>query len=175
MYICLQNRVYIPPKVNIYSLFLSKTFQGVVLWKFSKNSSWILSVWGAFCVLSSRENDSLALYSRELCAWSCLQEQFVEGRWEQHSYLSYLFELVLVNVGENVVFWLRNDLESHSTVVVLQWGDVVVAYRKLSSCIYLVADVKKISESFCRHTPAVLNPAACFLLAFFSTLSYTES
>lgn len=32
------------------SLFLSKTFQGVLLWKFSKNPFWILPVWGTFSV-----------------------------------------------------------------------------------------------------------------------------
>ena len=154
----------------MYSLFLSKTFQGVLLWKFSKNPSWILPVWGAFSVLPSRENDSLALYSREVCACLHLQEQFVRHRWEQHSYLSYLFELVLVDVGENVVFWLGNDLESHSTVVVLQWGDVIVAYCKLSSCIYLIADVKKNNENSCRHTPAALNHAAYFYLHSFQYL-----
>lgn len=83
-----------------------------------------------------------------------LQEQSVLHRWDQNSYLSYLFELVLVNIGENVVFWLGNDLESHSTVMVLQWGDVIVAYRQLRSCIYLIADIKKNNESSCRRTPA---------------------
>lgn len=148
----------------MYSLFLSMTFRGVLLWKFSKNPSWILTVWGAFSVLPSRENDSLALYNREACECFCLQERFVRHRGEQHSYLSYLFELVLVNIGENVVFWLGNDLKSHSTVVVLQWGDVIVAYRKLSPCIYLIADVKRNNEKSCRCTRAALNHAAYFYL-----------
>lgn len=99
-----------------------------------------------------------------------LQEQFVRHRRKQHSYLSYLFELVLVDVGENVVLWLGNDLESHSTVVVLQWGDVIVAYRKLSSCIYLIADVKKNNDNSCRHTSAALNHAAYFYLHSFQYL-----
>lgn len=154
----------------MYSLFLSKTFQGVLLWKFSKNPSWILPVWGAFSVIPTRENDSLALYSREVCVCLHLQEQFVRHRWDQHSYLSYLFELVLVDIGENVVFWLGNDLESHSTVVVLQWGDVIVAYCKLSSCVYLIADGKKNNENSCRHTPAALNHAAYFYLHSFQYL-----
>lgn len=96
-----------------------------------------------------------------------LQEQIVRHRREQHSYLSYLLELVLVDIGENVVFWLGNDLESHSTVVVLQWGDVIVAYCELSSCIYLITDVRKNNENPCRHTPAALNYAAYFCLHSF--------
>lgn len=65
---------------------------------------------------------------------------------EQHSYLSYLFELVLVHVGENVEFRLGDDLESHGAVVVLQRGDVVVAHGQLRPRVDLVAEGRENRE-----------------------------
>ncbi len=54
------------------------------------------------------------------------------------AYLSYLFEGFRVEVGEDVAIGLREDLEGHSTVMVLQRRDVVVANCQLRSGIDLV-------------------------------------
>lgn len=54
------------------------------------------------------------------------------------AHLSYLFEGLGVKVGEDVTVGLREDLKGHSTVVVLQGGDVVVTHRQLGSGIDLV-------------------------------------
>lgn len=64
----------------------------------------------------------------------------------QDSYLSDLFELVLVHVGEDVEFRLGDDLEGHGTVVVLQRGDVVVAHCQLRPRVDLVPEGRQSRE-----------------------------
>lgn len=59
---------------------------------------------------------------------------------EDESYLSDLFEGLGVKVGEDVAVRLREDLEGHGTVMVLQGGDVVVADRQLRSGVDLVPE-----------------------------------
>lgn len=59
---------------------------------------------------------------------------------EDESYLSDLFEGFGVKVGEDVAVRLREDLEGHGAVMVLQGGDVVVADRQLRSGVDLVPE-----------------------------------
>lgn len=60
-----------------------------------------------------------------------------------NSYLSDLFEGLLVKVGEDVAVGLREDLEGHCAVMVLQRRDVVVANRQLRASIDLVPGRKR--------------------------------
>lgn len=92
---------------------------------------------GFFHPCSPGRTNELSPRSREICA--CLQPQ----EQEQRSYLSDLFELLLVHVGEDVELWLGEDLEGHGAVVVLQRGDVVVAHGQLRPRIDLVAEGRK--------------------------------
>lgn len=87
-------------------------------------------------------------------------------------YLSYLLELVLVHVGEDVEFRLGEDLEGHGAVVVLQWGDVIVAHGQLRPRVDLVAEGRESREgktvkgkNSCRHPP-VWNSLIFFMLFY---------
>ncbi len=55
-------------------------------------------------------------------------------------HLSYLFEGLGVEVGEDVAVGLREDLKGHSTVMVLQRRDVVVTNRQLRSGVNLIPE-----------------------------------
>lgn len=55
-------------------------------------------------------------------------------------YLSNLFEGLRFDVGEDVAFRHGEDLEGHGTVVVLQWGDIVVAHGQLGPSVNLIPD-----------------------------------
>lgn len=59
-------------------------------------------------------------------------------RTQSEPYLSYLFEGLWVKVGEDVAVGLGEDLEGHSTVVVLQRRDVVVTDGQFSFGIDLI-------------------------------------
>lgn len=75
------------------------------------------------------------------CLWILVIWSDGEAPWQEsptEPYLSYLFEGLGVKVGEDVAVGLREDLEGHSTVVILQGGDVVVADCQLCSGIDLV-------------------------------------
>lgn len=54
------------------------------------------------------------------------------------SHLSDLFEGLKIHIGKNVALRKRQDLEGHSTVVVLQRRYVIVAHCQLCACIDLV-------------------------------------
>lgn len=57
-------------------------------------------------------------------------------------YLPYLLEGLGVKVGEDVAVRLREDLESHSTVVILQRRDVIITNCQLCSGIDLVPETQ---------------------------------
>ncbi len=70
-------------------------------------------------------------------------------------YLSYLFEGVRLHVGEYIALGHREDLEGHSTVMVLQWRDVIIAHGQLSTSINLIPGYRgQIFEQFlyCIHS-----------------------
>ncbi len=70
-------------------------------------------------------------------------------------YLSYLFEGVGLHVGEYIALGHREDLEGHSTVMVLQWRDVIIAHGQLSTSINLIPGYRgQIFEQFlyCIHS-----------------------
>jgi len=59
------------------------------------------------------------------------------------TYASNAFEQGLVYIGEDVGFWVAEDLESNSTVMILKRRDIVVAYREIGACVDLVTDNKR--------------------------------
>lgn len=56
------------------------------------------------------------------------------------SHLPDLFECLKIHVCKDIALRKRQDLEGHSTVMVLQGGDVVVAHCQLCAGIDLVPD-----------------------------------
>lgn len=55
-------------------------------------------------------------------------------------YLSNLFESLRIHICKDVALRQRDYLEGHSTVVVLQRGDVIVTHCQLSAGIDLVSN-----------------------------------
>lgn len=64
----------------------------------------------------------------------------VRGQDQRDGSLSDLFEGLGVEVGEDVAVGLREDLEGHGTVMVLQRRDVVVTNRQLGSGVDLIPE-----------------------------------
>lgn len=70
-------------------------------------------------------------------------------------HLSYLFEGLKFDVGENVALWHVEDLEGHRTVVILQGGDIVIANGQLCPSVNLIPahrgeikTIKTLSEDY---------------------------
>lgn len=53
-------------------------------------------------------------------------------------YLSYLFEGLEFDVGEDIALGHGEDLEGHCTVVVLQGRDIVIAHSQLCPSVNLI-------------------------------------
>lgn len=70
----------------------------------------------------------------------------VRGQDQRDGSLSDLFEGLGVEVGEDVAVGLREDLEGHGTVMVLQRRDVVVTNRQLGSGVDLIPERERERE-----------------------------
>lgn len=74
---------------------------------------------------------------------------FIETRKHGKPHLTNLFESFQIEVGKDVAVWLREYLKGHSTVVVLQRGDVIVPHGQLCACINLIPAKQRVCECVC--------------------------
>jgi len=59
------------------------------------------------------------------------------------TYGSNAFKQGLFNVGEDVGFWVAEDLKGNSAVMVFKRRDIVVAYREIGARVDLVTNSKQ--------------------------------